>query len=62
MLDVAELDDLSGVVLLALIAALVPAWQGGSLPSSTTVALTLGTVGGKLLLLTAAGVLFARYL
>ncbi len=62
MLDVAELDDLSGVVLLALIAALVPAWQGGSLPSSTTVALTLGTVGGKLLLLTTAGVLFARYL
>ena len=61
MLDVAELDDLSGIVLLALLTPLVPTWQGGLLPSGSSVTLTLGTVGGKLLLMMALGVLFARY-
>jgi Kef-type K+ transport system membrane component KefB len=61
MLDVAELDDLSGVVLLALLTALVPDWQAGGVPAASTVAATLGSVGAKLLLLTAGGVLFARY-
>ena len=61
MLDVAELDDLSGVVLLALLTALVPTWQAGGVPTASTVAATLGRVGAKLLLLTAGGILFARY-
>jgi Kef-type K+ transport system membrane component KefB len=61
LLDVAELDDLSGVVLLALLTALVPGWQAGGMPAASTVAATLGGVGAKLLLLTAGGVLFARY-
>ncbi|MFB6249763.1 MAG: cation:proton antiporter [Salinibacter sp.] len=62
MLDVAELDDLSGVVLLALLTALVPPWQGqGTLPSAWTLAGTVAEVGAKLLLLTAGGVLFAQY-
>ena len=52
MLDVAELDDLSGVVLLALLTALVPQLQAG---------LSADLVG-PMALLALGGLLFAQYL
>nr|WP_260169327.1 cation:proton antiporter [Salinibacter ruber] len=63
MLDVAELDDLSGVVLLALLTALVPQLQAGlSADLVGPMALTLGLVLGKMALLALGGLLFAQYL
>lgn len=63
MLDVAELDDLSGVVLLALLTALVPQLQsGGSTELLSPITLTLGLTLGKMAVLMLGGFLFARYL
>jgi Kef-type K+ transport system membrane component KefB len=63
MLDVAELDDLSGVVLLALLAALAPQLQSGASTALIGPAvLTLGYTLGKMALLMLGGFLFAQYL
>lgn len=63
MLDTAELDDLFGVVLLAVLSALVPQWQHGApVLRAFPVFLTTAQVMAKLLLLTGGGLLFARYL
>ncbi|MFB6273672.1 MAG: cation:proton antiporter [Salinibacter sp.] len=63
MLDVAELDDLSGVVLLALLAALAPQLQSGmSVDLIGPMALTLGYTLGKMALLMLGGLLFSQYL
>lgn len=63
MLDVAELDDLSGVVLLALLAAIAPQLQsGGAADLVSPTALTLGYTLGKIALLMLGGFLFAQYL
>ena len=63
MLDVAELDDLSGVVLLALLMALPPQLQTG--PSADLfgpTVLTLVLALSKMALLMLGGFLFAQYL
>jgi Kef-type K+ transport system membrane component KefB len=63
MLDVAELDDLSGVVLLALLAALTPQLQAeasANLVGPTLITLVVSL--GKMALLILGGFLFARYL
>lgn len=63
MLDVAELDDLSGLVLLALLAALTPQLQAGvSTDLLGPMVLTLGYTLGKMALLVLGGFLFAHYL
>jgi Kef-type K+ transport system membrane component KefB len=63
MLDVAEFDDLSGVVLLALLAALAPQLQSGvSADLVGPTALTLGYTLGKMALLMLGGFLFAQHL
>jgi Kef-type K+ transport system membrane component KefB len=63
MLDVAELDDLSGLVLLALLAALTPQFQAGvSTDLLGPMVLTLGYTLGKMALLVLGGFLFAHYL
>ena len=56
--DVAELDDLSGVALMALLIAIAPALQAGS-NDSTLVAVTLAAIG---ILLKGAGFLALLYL
>lgn len=63
MLDVAELDDLSGVVLLALLTALAPELKTGWSPDliGPTVA-TLSVTLGTMMMLVLGGFLFARYL
>ncbi|PSQ68367.1 MAG: cation:proton antiporter [Bacteroidetes bacterium QH_1_61_8] len=63
MLDVAELDDLSGVVLLALLTALAPQLQSSiSADLIGPMALTLGLTLGKIGLLGLGGLVFAQYL
>ncbi len=63
MLDVAEIDDLSGVVFLALLTALLPYLQKGISTSLLWPTLwTFGLVLLKLAALLVAGLLFTRYL
>jgi Kef-type K+ transport system membrane component KefB len=63
MLDVAELDDLLGVVLLAVLTALAPELRSGwSADLLVPTVLTLGSTVGKLGMLALGGLLFARYL
>ena len=62
MLDVAKLDDLSGVVLLALLAALAPQLRSGiSVDLLGPTVLTFGYTLGTMALLMLGGVLFAQY-
>lgn len=62
MLDVAELDDLSGVVLLAMLVTLTPQLQSGlSADLIGPMLSTLGLALGKLAMLMLGGALFARY-
>jgi Kef-type K+ transport system membrane component KefB len=63
MLDVAEMDDLFGVVLLALLTALAPKLQHGwSADLVTPTLLTLGGTLGKMSVVALGGLAFARYL
>lgn len=63
MLDVAEIDDLTGVLLLALLTALLPYLQQGIGPELVWPTIwTIGLVLLKMAGLTLAGLLFARYL
>lgn len=63
MLDVAEMDDLFGVVLLALLTALAPKLQSGwSADLLAPTLLTLGSTMGKMGVLALGGLAFARYL
>ncbi|MDY6909402.1 MAG: cation:proton antiporter [Thermodesulfobacteriota bacterium] len=63
LVDVAELDDLSGIVLMALLFSVVPAFHEG--PSGSLTALILGAAAGifgKLILFAAACLGFSLYL
>ena len=61
LLDVAELDDISGVVLMALLFAVAPVLTGGEAAVMPTVLTTLGWVVLKLAGFGALCVLYSRY-
>jgi Kef-type K+ transport system membrane component KefB len=61
-LDVAELDDIAGVTLMALLLAMLPQWTGGASDASgVALPKTLGLVAVKLVAFGLFCVLFARY-
>jgi len=62
LVDVAELDDLSGVLLLAILLAIIPVLQGGNMELLPSIGTTAFKVLVKLTLFIAGCYLFAHYL